>query len=1033
MGLDTALLPGATGDGAAAWLAAMPDSSAWMALLGAWQSRTRLYALGTPPAAPALPAELMVERFVLHEAVSEPFTLCLHTLTLDAHLPLKQLYARPVSLFTTLADGTRARRSGYVTEAQALGSDGGLARKALVIRPWVALLGHTLHSRVWQDLSVIEIVDDVFSRHDSIAAWHWDTGVADHVAQGLFARNQGRRAYCVQYRESDLTFVQRLLAEEGLSWRVEEDDDAPGGHRLTLFADSRNQAEDPTSATALGGPGIRFHRGSSQEQQDSIQTLGAVRRLGTLATVLQGWDYKAHAAISAEVPTALEWGGDEVDSVRQWLASYDPTGDFVFGNEPEARFAATLLQQAHEARSKVWLGQGSVRTLRAGTWGAITQSTLDPLALFGQTDDDRSFFFTRVQAVGINNLPKDLIDALARRLGTDELPQLDAPATRHRHASLSTDGLLAHAAGTGFACQFEAVRRKIPWRTVLMDDTGARPRPRATALGPQTAIVIGPDGEVCPSGADALYTDALGRIRVRFHWQSTASDAAGRMVDGTDGGTGGRTSDRSCWLRVMQRAAGPGMGHQFIPRIGQEVLVGFLGNDIDRPFVQGALYNGCGESGVPRTPGGASASADTAALAASTDHGPGSQMNLVATGSGGHSPAWHGAAPGAATEGSESQANAAALSGVKSQAFDGHGHNQLVFDDTPGQLRTQLHTTQGQTWLQMGHLLHQADNHRGSFRGLGFELRTDDWGSLRAARGVMLSTFGLDNGLGSGLSPSATPAGDNAPGMALARQAQQLASTFHLAATTHQTVGVATAAGSRGANQSALDEQAAPAAALSKSLSGMASATSLPNALADAADKATATSADKLPHMADPNIVLVGKAGIGLTAGQDLLLSAQDTAQLASGQDTHLAIGGQARIHSAQAIGMLAGAIQPGGEAAGKGLTLIAAQGPIDLQAQAGPAQVAAKQTLELKTASGVVNIAAAKKVTLAVSGGASITIEGGSFTAQCPGKITVQAGQKSMVGGGTQTVSFPAMPKTVCVECLRKSLQAAPAFTRLE
>jgi hypothetical protein len=51
----------------------------------------------------------------------------------------------------------------------------------------------------------------------------------------------------------------------------------------------------------------------------------------------------------------------------------------------------------------------------------------------------------------------------------------------------------------------------------------------------------------------------------------------------------------------------------------------------------------------------------------------------------------------------------------------------------------------------------------------------------------------------------------------------------------------------------------------------------------------------------------------------------------------------QVRIRTGQAIGILAGAIQPGGEAAGKGLTMIAAQGPIDLQAQAGPAQVDAQ------------------------------------------------------------------------------------------
>ncbi len=75
---------------------------------------------------------------------------------------------------------------------------------------------------------------------------------------------------------------------------------------------------------------------------------------------------------------------------------------------------------------------------------------------------------------------------------------------------------------------------------------------------------------------------------------------------------------------------------------------------------------------------------------------------------------------------------------------------------------------------------------------------------------------------------------------------------------------------------------------------------------------------------------------------------------------------------------------------------------------------MAAKQTLELKTASGVVNIAAAKKVVLAVSGGASITIEGGQFTAQCPGKITVKAGKKAMVGGGSLTQMALELPKCV-------------------
>lgn len=1008
-------------------------------LLSAWTQDSRLHTLATPPgaaaatdasagsAAYAIPrvraSDLLLERFELHEAVSEPFCLSLQVLMLDAHVPLKQLCGLALTLRTQLADGSHVLRSGIVTEARALHADGGFARKALTVQPWIALLAHTLNSRVWQDRSVIDIVDDVFSRHPELAVWRWDEGVADHVAQGLFARNGGQRAYCVQHRESDLDFVQRLLAEEGIAWRVEEITDAsadananaPAGHGIVLFVHSQAQPQDLTSASGFSagtGTGIRFHASpgqDSQESQDSIHALAHERRLGPTAHTVLGWDHKAHAAISAEVVSQPDWGPAKDEGVAQltpWLGQYDPTSGYLFGTPDEARFAATLLQQAEEVRTQRWLGRGNVRTLRAGTWAAVSLATQSGEALLGAlqglaaratdatTDASAGppdLFVTRLHAVGVNTLPKGL---------------------RHDLAAPAAHDTSERAASTGYACSFEAVPRNTPWRPALQDGTGLRLRPRPTARGPQTAIVVGPDGSTQPQGADELHTDAMGRVRVRFHWQSAVLDRAAE----SEAESGAEARD-SCWLRVQQRLAGTGMGHQFIPRIGQEVLVGFLGNDIDRPLVIASLYNGQGESGLAPTPAGGDGShageapSVSSALAQSSDHTPASQMNLIGEGPGGHSPAWHGAAPGAATEGNAGQANAAALSGIKSKEFGGSGHNQLVLDDTPQQLRARLHTTQAQTWLEMGHLLHQADNHRGSLRGQGLELRTDAWGGLRAARGVLLSTYGLRPA--GPLTPTAEPAGDNAAGIALARQMQQLTEAFHQAAGTHQTVGLAS-----GVQASS---------ALSQSLRGSVSAHRLNEAVQDAQARNTSGTSPAssgrtaVPHLTDPHIALVGRAGVGLSAGQDVHLSSQGATTLASGQDSHWAVGGQARIHTGQAIGVLAGAMQPGGAdaagnasgqaAAGKGLTLIAAQGPIELQAQSGPAQVAAQQVLELKTAQGMVNIAAAKRVVLATNGGAGITLEGGQLTVQCPGKITVRAGQKSMVGPSTLAQAMNAMP----------------------
>ncbi|MBK8259607.1 MAG: type VI secretion system tip protein VgrG [Polyangiaceae bacterium] len=84
----------------------------------------------------------------------------------------------------------------------------------------------------------------------------------------------------------------------------------------------------------------------------------------------------------------------------------------------------------------------------------------------------------------------------------------------------------------------------------------------------ETALVVGPSGH-------EIYCDRYGRIKVQFHW-----DREGR-----------RNEQSSCFLRVAQGWSGSDFGHQFVPRIGMEVLVSFLGGDPDRPIVIGCIPN----------------------------------------------------------------------------------------------------------------------------------------------------------------------------------------------------------------------------------------------------------------------------------------------------------------------------------------------------------------------------------------------------------------------------------------------------------
>ena len=73
-----------------------------------------------------------------------------------------------------------------------------------------------------------------------------------------------------------------------------------------------------------------------------------------------------------------------------------------------------------------------------------------------------------------------------------------------------------------------------------------------------------------------------------------------------------------------------------------------------------------------------------------------------------------------------------ALLGMRTKEWGGFGYNQLLFDDSDQQLAVQVATTQYSTQLNLGHLRHRADNYRGSFRGTGFEARTDAYGAVRA-------------------------------------------------------------------------------------------------------------------------------------------------------------------------------------------------------------------------------------------------------------------------------------------------------------
>jgi Rhs element Vgr protein len=919
-----------------------------------FSSTSRLYELTIGDRNADLDADsLLVEAFTGDDAVNELGARDVIALSTSAYVKLESLLGQPASLQMSLADGTRTSFAGEISEAAMLGSDGGFARYRVRISPWLWRLGQVRNSRVWQDTTVIDIVDSVFKAYLPLARWRWSDETSSFMADAL------PRSYCCQYRESDLDFVRRILTEEGLSWRFEQTDDGPG---MVLFADSSQSCAVPEDLSSEVDGGIRYHGVSGVERQDTVQALIAQRRLHASLTTVLSYDYKAKQIVAAGSPS-------RIPSSRNLpaLESYDVPGQYAYADSGQAERYADLQMEGKEARSQLWRGRSTVRTLREGTRLTVVGAPRHELG------EAPAFTVLRVVSVGVNNLPPPAQHALAELFGP--IPELLQEFTRENEPD-DLPLAVERAIKSGYANCFEAIPADMPWRPQLPGSDG-HTNYKPTAFGTQSAIVIGPDGSDEPRGADELYCDRLGRVRIRFHWQDSG--------------------DASCWVRVAQRSAGGGMGSQFLPRIGQEVLVQFLENDIDRPIIVGALYNGRGEGGIVPTPGGqVVAESDVSCFESAHDHARSAQGNLA----GGNSPVWHGASGDSA-----GHRNPAAQWGVRSKEFGGAGYNQLLFDDTDAQGRVQLRCTYAATELNLGHLIHAADNYRGSFRGLGAELRTDAYGAVRAGAGLLVSSYRISHS-----ASSRDPVGDNAAGIALLQHAVSLAEAFSAAAVTHQTAGLAAHVGAAKANASVLDDKAAPLKAMLTSLSGVVDKNRLDGARADSRASDTVASDSKLPYLSDPLIAVIAKDGFGANAGQSLQLSNGETVTLMSGHDTQFVTGGQMRVHTGQAIGVLGGAVEAGEGSIG--FQMIAAKDAVDLQAQTDELKVQARNEVNVISANAHIDWAAAKRIRLSTAGGANITIEGGNITVQCPGKITVQAGKKSFAGPARLTYELPLLPR---------------------
>jgi len=454
---------------------------------------------------------LAVRRFELVERIDHPFEMVVELVTDDLQLEVRSMLGAR-AFFELDRPGVTARSlGGLVTRAEYITTRSQQLTVRVVVEPALALLRYSKRRRIFADHSLPKILDAVTAPVFATHGGSWDFS---RVSDAMHPRD-----YVVQYDETDLDFVLRLLGEAGLCLlhgRDEEDGD------VYVLIDSNAMLPgcgvDPAEQAESKPMEVSFVPTAEEESSDpSVQYLGRWDGLFSQGGTVLARDWKSPGATCFE--TQIQLGDDRGRMGHVW--SYHPARlDEGKGSEG-----------AHHDEVDRW----AARLVEEGGAGGLEVSGASNVADF--------FAGATFQLDGHPHADLDQDYAVLSIVHQGDFPEVEIGDVEG--AATYTNRFVAAPVDYG------------PVRPPL------RSKPRVSGI--ESATVVGPDGE-------EVHTDALGRVRVRFHWDDAPS--------------------QTCWLRVMTSWAGPGYGASVVPRVGMEVVVGFLGGDPDRPVVTGCLYTG---------------------------------------------------------------------------------------------------------------------------------------------------------------------------------------------------------------------------------------------------------------------------------------------------------------------------------------------------------------------------------------------------------------------------------------------------------
>jgi len=442
---------------------------------------------------------LDIRHFHVRERISKLFTVNLVVVTSNHNIDFDKVIGHPAR-FTMHHDTHERFWSGICSslEQVAAEEEKNLSTYELTIVPALWFATQRRNYRMFQQISEPDIALKLLEE--------WEI-----KPEVKLTATYKKRKYRVQYGESDLTFMSRMLEDAGICFYFKQHE---GETKMVL--------SDAPQSNEIRGKDLPFFDDVTTVKGECVTNVRLGKQVRPGKYTMRDHDYRR----PANYKLVASHEAASVDPEKKLERFHYTPGAFLFGTDKgeDTPHADDRGKARTDEREGQTLAQKRLEAKRSNAC-VITFDTNAPDLSAGSV--------MKMAGHPRDDLKKPLLIVEVKHSGT--------PLGEWSH-------------------QCEARSAEAAFRPPLVTK-----KPKVS--GVESATVVGPAGE-------EIHTDEFGRVRVHFHW-----DRESQMDEKS-----------SCWIHVSQPWGGAGFGGVNLPRVGQEVLVDFLGGDPDRPIITGRVY-----------------------------------------------------------------------------------------------------------------------------------------------------------------------------------------------------------------------------------------------------------------------------------------------------------------------------------------------------------------------------------------------------------------------------------------------------------